>query len=233
MNYYDSALLGPPPPPQHINSLAYIPSIPKSVANSGKFTNVFGFDDISYQHIVNKLNGVNYGIPSQLVPPPFETPSLFTNGYGYINYGAVNNFDTAYISHDGRILKQYSVHERIHNDLPNPSDDYQPKPTVFTQTQPSFLPPNYVPNNINFAQPRNINVGDSNTIPTFLNKNHGPVAFGSGGLGVVRSVNGEVFLGSGSLGYTTHKDHYDNVMAIHSRRQKQHPRGPTSFGHHF
>lgn len=178
LNYFDSAFLGPPPPPHHVNSLAYIPT--KSVASSGKFTNVFGFDDISYHHLVNKLNGINYEVPSHLVPPPFETPSLFTNGYGYINYGAAHNFDSAYISHDGRILKQYAVHERIHNDLPDPLNDYQPKPPVFTNTQPTFLPPNYVPNNFNVAQPRHINVGVSNNIPTFLNKNHGPVAFGSG-----------------------------------------------------
>lgn len=48
---------------------------------------------------------------------------------------------------------------------------------------------------------------------------------------MVRSINGEVFLGSGSLGYTTHKDHYDNVLEITNRRQKQHQRGPTLFGH--
>lgn len=179
LNFHDSSFFGPPPPPHHINSLAYIPT--KSVPNSGKFTNVFGFDQVSYQHLVNKLNGINYEVPSHLVPPPFETPSLFTNGYGYINYGAVNNFDSAYISHDGRILKQYAVHERIHNDLPDPLNDYQPKAPVFTNAQPTFLPPNYVPNNFNVAQPRNINVGVSNNnIPTFLNKNHGPVAFGSG-----------------------------------------------------
>jgi hypothetical protein len=40
-----------------------------------------------------------------------------------------------------------------------------------------------------------------------------------------------VFLGSGSLGYISHKDHYDNVVEISSRRQQNHSRGPTTFGH--
>lgn len=177
LNFYgDDTILGPPPPPQQVNSLAYIPTTTKSISNSGKFTNVFGFDDFSYNHYWNKLNGIDYGIPTHITPPSFEPPSIFSNGFGYINYGAANRFDTAYISHDGRILKQYAVHERIHNDLPDPINDYQLRPTVLTQVQPSQLPPSYT---LNVAQPRNLNV-DRNNIPTFLNKNHGPVAFGSG-----------------------------------------------------
>lgn len=180
LNFYDGTILGPPPP-QHVNSLAYVPSSTssRSVLGSGKYTNVFGFDDISYSNLFNKLNGIDYGLPTHISPPPFESPSIFSNGYGYINYGASNHFNTAYVAHDGRILKQYAVHERIHNDLPDPINDYQPKQAVFTQTGPSQLPPNFVPN---LAQPRNLNVDGNinNNIPTFLNKNHGPVAFGSG-----------------------------------------------------
>lgn len=182
MNFFDDHhLLGPPPPPQHINNLAYPTAAIRPTPSSGKFTNVFGFDDISYSHLVNKLNGIDYGIPTHFVPPSFETPSIFSNGYGYINYGISNHLNTAYIAHDGRILKQYAVHERIHNDLPDPLNDYQHKSTVLTQTKPSQLPPNYVRNGINLAQPRVLNVNpNDNSVPTFLNKNHGPVAFGSG-----------------------------------------------------
>lgn len=184
LNFFDETILGPPPP-QQINNLAYIPAPTptRSISSSGKYTNVFGFDDISYHHLVNKLNGINYGIPTHITPPSYEPPSIFSNGYGYINYGASNHFNTAYISHDGRILKQYAVHERIHNDLPDPITDYQPKQTVRTQTQPSQLP-SYITNTLNIAEPRNFNVDRNvNNIPTFLNKNHGPVAFGSGKTG--------------------------------------------------
>lgn len=182
LNFYDDTIFGPPPPPQQVNSLAYIPTATRSTSSPGKFTNVFGFDDISYQHYFNKLNGIDYGnIATHITPPAYETPSIFSNGYGYINYGASNHFNTAYISHDGRILKQYDVHERIHNDLPDPLNDYQPKPTVLTQTRPLQLPASYFANNLNFAQPRALDVDENiNSIPTFLNKNHGPVAFGSG-----------------------------------------------------
>lgn len=177
LNFYDDTIFGPPPPPQQVNSLAYIPTTTRSISSSGKFTNVFGFDDTAYQHYFNKLNGIDYGIATHIAPPPYEAPSIFSNGYGYINYGASNQFNTAYISHDGRILKQYDVHERIHNDLPDPLNDYQAKPTVLTQTQPLQLPASY----LNLAQPRVSNVdGNINSIPTFLNKHHGQVAFGSG-----------------------------------------------------
>lgn len=216
-----------------MNSLAYNPPVTKAVG-PGRWTNVFGYDDVTYQSIFNEINGYGYGnIASHITPPAFETPSIWSNGYGYVNYGASNNFDTAYIAHDGRIVKQYAVHERHHNDLPDPLN-YQPRPNVQMRAIPTYL----VPNNINVAQPRTLNVNRNfnqspNDIPTFLNKNHGPIALGSGSLGVIRLPNGEVYLGSGSLGYISHKDHYDNVMNIASRRQQPLPRGPTSFGHHL
>lgn len=156
---------------------------------------MFGFDDISYQHIFNELNGYGYPtIPTHITPPAFETPSIFSNGYGYVNYGATSNFDTAYVAHDGRILKQYSVHEHHHNDLPNPIGL---RPTVVSgQAVPSQIP---LMTPHNFAQPRsfngNGNNNNNNNVPTFLNKHHGPIALGSGNLGVVRAANGDVYLG--------------------------------------
>lgn len=235
---YEDALIGPPPPPPfhtipyHSHGRGgYTPQPPPP----NKWTNVFGFDDITYHSIYNELNGINYGIPTHMTPPPTALPSIFNNGYGYVNYGAAHDFDTSYIAHDGRVVKQYSVHERHHNDHPEPrgfrSFAIMPSQTLPAQSIPAiYTPP------LNVAQPR-VSFANSqqrpnvNQIPTFLNKNHGPVALGSGSLGFVRLPNGDVYLGSGSLGYISHKDHYDNVIDISSRRQKTHPRGPTTFGH--
>ncbi|XP_070496968.1 uncharacterized protein [Chironomus tepperi] len=229
LNYYND-LIGPPPPPQHINSLVHIK--PSTIVNPlhhsryPKFTNVFGFDDITYQHIFNNLNGYGYPtVPTHITPPVFETPSIFSNGYGYVNYGAARDFDTAYIAHDGRIVKQYAVHEHHANDLPD-TVGLRPRPTNAGQGTPSQIPLLKPPN---FAQPRNFNVNTKNDVPTFLNKNHGPIALGSGSLGFIRGPNGEVYLGSGSLGYISHSDHYNNVMNIVNRREQAQARGSAMF----
>lgn len=261
----EDELLGPPPPEsyqtfpyvQHKNRPIFVPSTPPTpgpiyvpstpspgvfVPNMNKWTNTFGFDDINYQNFYNDLNGFNYGPPNHVTsPPPTAVPSLFNNGFGYINYGSPYDFETSYISNDGRILKQYSVHERHHNDHPNPNG-FQLLPSIPTQAAPpaavpaqrvpGLTRPLFVPNNV--AQPRNFfpnNQPSPNGIQSFLTSNHGPVAFGSGGLGFVQLPNGDVFLGSGSKSYISHKDHYDNVIEITNRRQKSHPRGPTTFGH--
>lgn len=237
---FDDSLIGPPPPPP-FQTISYGPSSsPRTILSPSKWTNVFGFDDITYQHLYNELNGINYGIPTHITPPPTAAPSIYNNGFNYLNYGSPHDYDSSYISHDGRIVKQYSVHERHHNDHPDPRT-FQPIPSGPSgpagppQTMPTHYPSYFFRPNINVAQPRtlftNPRAPNPNQIPTFLNKNHGPIALGSGSLGFVRLPNGDVFLGSGSLGYISHKDHYDNVVEITSRRQKAHPRGPTTFGH--
>jgi hypothetical protein len=237
--HYEDAIIGPPPPlPYH--TVPYSPPTPRTYGGfvPNKFTNVFGFDDITYQSIFNDLNGINYGIPTHMTPPPTAAPSIYTNGYGYVNYGSPNDFETSYVSHDGRIVKQYSVHEKHHNDHPDPRN-FRPSVRVPQQAVPAQFPqypPYFNPSNINIAQPRTLFTNNNpspnpNQIPTFLNKNHGPVALGSGGLGFIQLPNGEVYLGSGSLGYISHKDHYDNTIELTGRRQKSHPRGPLTFGH--
>lgn len=232
---YEDAIIGPPPPLPY-QTVPYATPTPRTVFTPNKFTNVFGFDDITYNHIFNELNGINYGITTHITPPPTAAPSIYTNGYGYVNYGAPHDFETSYVSQDGRILKQYSVHERHHNDHPDPRT-FQPSISTQNRAIPAQYPsPYFPPPNINLAQPRTLftnppNNQNPNQIPTFLNKNHGPVALGSGGLGFVQLPNGDVYLGSGSLGYISHKDHYDSVTAITGRRQKIHPRGPLTFGH--
>lgn len=232
---YDDGLIGPPPPPP-FRTLSYAPPQPatRTILTPSKWTNIFGFDEATYQHIYNELNGINYGIPTHITPPPPTVPSIFNNGYSYMNYGA-HDYDTSYISQDGRILKQYSVHERHHNDHPDPRR-FQPSIRMPTPTVPAQYPPYFVPSNINIAQPRALfastpQLQNPNQKPTFLTHNHGPIALGSGSLGFIQLPNGDVFLGSGSLGYISHKDHYDNVIEITSRRQKPHARGPTTFGH--
>lgn len=250
-------LIGPPPPPPFQNN-PYATQSPRTILSPAKWTNVFGFDDITYQHLYNELNGLNYGgLPTHITPPPPNAlPSVYNNGYnnngfntnnfnnnrfnnngyGYVNYGSPLDFDSTYVSHDGRVVKQYSVHEKHHNDHPDPNA-FRASPRVPTPTTPVSYPPYFDPSNINYAQPRTLFAQNPrvpqnpNQIPSFLTKNHGPVALGSGGLGFVQLPNGDVFLGSGSLGYISHKDHYDNVIEIANRRQKSHPRGPTSFGH--
>lgn len=271
---FDDGLIGPPPPPPFHTIPYHQPSTRNLfVPAPNKWTNVFGFDDITYQGIFNDLNGINYGVPTQFTPPPTTAPSVYNNnGYGYVNYGAPHDYDSSYVSHDGRVVKQYSVHERHQFDHPDPrefrpaarpptqtvSSQYpsffvprniaQPR-TIFTSNQnPNQIPnPNQFPNQNQFPNPNQIpspnqipnpsqfpnqnQIPNSNQVPTFLTRNHGPVALGSGGLGFIRLPNGDVYLGSGSLGYVSHKDHYDNVIEISSRRQKSHPRGPTTFGH--
>lgn len=254
---FEDDLIGPPPPETY-HGFPYIPSISNSrpifvpptpspgifTPSLNKWTNSFGFDDINYHNFYNDLNGFNYGNQGQFTPtPPTTAPSLFSNGFGYVNYGAPYDFETSYISNDGRIVKQYSVHERHHNDHPNPNG-FQPLPSTPTQTAPppavpaqavpGISRPLFVPNPLNVAQPRvfidNNQRQNPNGIQTFLSTNHGPVALGSGGLGFVQLPNGDVFLGSGSKSYISHKDHYDNIIEISNRRQKSIPRGPTLFG---
>ena len=252
---FEDELLGPPPPESY-NTLQYVQPktrpffVPSTqpppgifTPNLNKWTNTFGFSDINYQNFYNDLNGFNYGIQSHVSPPPTVVPSLFSNGFGYVNYGAPYDFETSYVSNDGRIVKQYSVHERHHNDHPNPNDFQQlptnpaqaPPPAVPAQSVPGLNRPLFVPNNINVAQPRvfftNSQRPNPNLLPTFLTNNHGPVALGSGGLGFVQLPNGDVYLGSGSKSYISHKDHYDNIIELSNRRQKSHQRSPTTFGH--
>lgn len=248
---FDDGLIGPPPPPPFHTISYHRPATRNLFAPSpNKWTNVFGFDDITYQGIFNDLNGINYGIPTQFTPPPpTASPAIYNHGFGYVNYAAPHDYETSYVSQDGRVVKQYSVHERHHNDHPDPRE-FRPVVRPPTPTVPAQFPSFFVPRNINVAQPRNFPVNQNpnpnqipsqfpnrnlilnqNQIPSFLTRNHGPVALGSGSLGFIRLPTGEIYLGSGSLGYVSHKDHYDNVIEISSRRQKSHPRGPTTFGH--
>ena len=255
---YENAILGPPPPPpfqtipfghgyghgyDHGFEPSYGPTPTPLPAHApralppNKWTNIFGFDDITYHHLFNELNGINYGIPTHMTPPPAALPSIYTNGYGYLNYGAPHDYETSYISNDGRVVKQYSVHERHQNDHPDPNR-FRPLPRNPSQTTPAQFPQFFNPSNnfVNAAQPRNLITNgqldpSSAQIQTLLNRNHGPVALGSGSLGFIRSQNGDVYLGSGSLGYISHKDHFDTVAEISNRAQKTHPRGPLTFGH--
>lgn len=225
---YEDNFYGPPPPiPQQVHYSHGSPYAPPSRPSLN--TNIFGFDAITYQSLFNELNGIHYNVPTHMTPPPQNSPGLFSNGYGYVNYGLPHNYDQTYIAHDGRILKQYSVHERHVDDIPD-TRTFQPNPTLATQQIPSGLPPFYVSSNLNLAQPR-AQVINNNQIPTFLNRNHGPIALGSGSLGYITLPNGNVFLGSGSLGYTSHKQHYDMILEISNRKRKSLQPGLTTFGH--
>lgn len=231
---YDDNFIGPPPPPpfstiqQPIVVSSDPPRIPASRIflnnKPKKFTNVFGFDDVMYRNN-HAINCFNYGLPSSSVQPP--EPSL---GFGYFNYGhGVYDYETIYISEDGRYVKQYSVHERHHNDLPEPTTKFKPSQSVNMRSIPLQFPRFYINAN-NVAQPRSF-TPNRNPQQTFLTHNHGPIALGSGGLGFVQLPNGEVYLGSGSLGYISHKEHYDTTVEHHNRRMRPHPRGPLTFGH--
>lgn len=252
--HFEDLLLGPPPPPyrplsyvpQQLNPTNFNPTI-----RPNKWTNIYGFDDAAYHQLFNQFNGFNYGYPTQATPPPPRPsrPSVFDNGFGFQPYAPPHDYETSYVLHDGRVVKQYSVHERHHNDHPDPRD-FQAFPSIPTQALPAIptqalpavpnqFPTNFPQSNINIAQPRTFFTNsqdpsvnpNQNRIPTFLNRNHGPIALGSGSIGVVQLPSGDVYLGSGALGYISHKDHYDNVVGITSRRQKSHPRGPLTFGH--
>jgi hypothetical protein len=205
--------------------------VPPKTRNSILNTNVLDFDDETFIHWFNKLNGYNpyYGPPPPPIPP--QPNHLFGSGYRFVNYGyPINNHlpseQGSYVTSDGRLVKQYSVMETI-DDIPNQAELSRPTGGFF----PTQLPPR-----VPFFPAQNPNSfpqfdAENRPVPTFLNKNHGPIALGSGALGYIRRPNGEVFLGSGSLGYVSHKNHYDMVLDINSRRQKNRPSGPLVFGH--
>lgn len=241
--HFEDLLIGPPPPPYRPLSYAPQQQSPTYFNPSNrpnKWTNIFGFDDIAYHQLFNRFNGYNYDYPTQEDLPPTpqpSRPSTFNNGFGFQLYAPPHDYETSYVSHDGRVIKQYSVHERHHNDHPDPRD-FQAFPSIPTQNlpaNPTQFPSNFPQDNNNIAQPRTFFInsqdsnGNPNQIPTFLNRNHGPIALGSGSIGVVQLPNGGVYLGSGALGYISHKDHYDNVVRITSRQQKS-TRGPLTFG---
>lgn len=227
---YDDTFIGPPPPAPFTTiplTKTDPPSPPASrifLNKAKKFTNVFGYNDDSYRNIYNDIDGFNYGIPTHPIPPQ-QDPL----GFGYFNYGrGVYDFETIYISQDGRYVKQYSVHERHHDDHPEPTN-FKPSQSVNMRAIPLQFPRFYINAN-NVAQPRNFNPS-SPPSQTFLSHNHGPVALGSGSLGFIQLPNGDVYLGSGSLGYISHKEHYDTTVEHHNRRMRPHPRGPLTFGH--
>jgi hypothetical protein len=238
---FDDTFIGPPPPapfatisphqPLHSDVPASRTFLKKFKSNSPRFTNVFGFDDISYQHIYNELNGdFNYGFPvsTQPIPPiPGSIPSQ-SQGFGFYNFGyGAYDFET-YVSEDGRIVKQYSVHERHHNDHPEPMS-FKPSVSVNMRAVPIQFQKVYITNR-NLAQPRNFN---PKPVPSFLSHNHGPIALGSGGLGFIRLPNGQIHLGSGSLGYISHKEHYDSTLESQNRKQRPHNGDSLTFRHHI
>lgn len=233
---YDDSFIGPPPPPPFTTlpivaaeSSPHAPEVPASrifLSKPKKFTNVFGLEDVMhYRNMYSNdhpVNGFNYNAISHAAPEP-------ALGFGYFNYGhGVYDYETIYISQDGRYVKQYSVHEQHNNDHPEPNT-FKPSQSVNIRAIPLQFPRFYINAN-NVAQSRNFN-RNQRPQQTFLTHNHGPVALGSGGLGFVQLPNGEVYLGSGSLGYISHKEHYDTTQEHHDRRMRPHPRGPLTFGH--
>lgn len=170
---------------------------------------------------------------------PIPTPQpLFGPSYGYLNYGSPvidNNHinENTYISHDGRILKQYSVNEKHHDDVPPQHQDARVfTPTYFTNYNTNYNTPlqiPYYPHNL--ATANHLEPSPSRQPPSFLAKNHGQIALGSGSLGYITLPTGRVALGSGSLGYLSHKQHSDMISEIVARKQKVLNSGPTSFGH--
>lgn len=250
--HFEDLFVGPPPPlpyrPLRNFSPQPTPDYFNPLFRPNKW-NIFGFDDNSYNQLFNQFNGYNFEyptqpatpLPPQLSPRPSNNP-IFNNGFDFQPYAPPHDYETKYVAQDGRVLKQYSVHEQHQNDHPDPRN-FQAFPAFPTQALPAVptqFPGNFPPANVNIAQPRSFTLTDSqnpnadsspNQIPTFLNRNHGPVALGSGSIGVVQLPSGDVYLGSGALGYISHKDHYDNLIGITSRRQKSHPRTPVTFGH--
>ncbi|XP_038114145.1 uncharacterized protein LOC6038911 isoform X1 [Culex quinquefasciatus] len=169
------------------------------------------------------------------------------NYFDYSNYGAPFQFlggnalgfrdDDTYIA-DGRILKQYSVLEHhpeeiernrlLHSDLFAPSSSFfsgKPAP-IYNQFTVQHLAPHLstLGYNPRFGLPLN------NAPSPLLTKNHGPVALGSGSIGIVHGPNG-VALGSGSLGYISHQQHRDTLSDLVARKSRKHRPGPLHFGH--
>lgn len=157
----------------------------------------------------------------------FEINNLIDNVYPSLNNYIVN----------GRTTKPYEVKEQ-HNEgflfKPNPIQSSREsieklnellKSYSFNQqfNQPSIT--HFLNNGFSYNQIR---------LPTIqqpiFNRNHGPVALGSGSLGYLKLSNGVIFIGSGSLGYISQQQHADAV-----RLKLQQPRlnslpSPLTFG---
>lgn len=149
---------------------------------------------------------------------------------------------------DGRILKQYEVMEKLHeeerNELLSRANDLLASRDQFTfgrslQNDPFGYDKDLVHNFLTNEYPfyRNVNFKPGRISPNaasqrpprpIYNRNHGPVALGSGSLGYLRLSNGVVFIGSGSLGYISQQQHSDFVQEK-QRRLNLVP-GPLSFG---
>lgn len=186
------------------------------------------------------------------LPSPIDSHQNFFPSLGYNSLEPLHT----YIA-DGRLIKPYEVMEHQEEDdyFLNPNNNVfipsQPLPpqsslTSTPQQQPplqltynpyKLFDPNYPTNAIDYSgfnfpstQPRRAPKPN----PVFQ-RNHGPVALGSGSLGYIRLPNGVVFIGSGSLGYISESQHTESVEAVKKQRQNSNypivPSGPLLFGH--
>lgn len=150
-----------------------------------------------------------------------------------------NSVETAinqYFVNGYRELKQYRVEEEENQEENDLKLDFN-----FTSTVPSLY--SYTLSAPLLPAPSGVHVGNGGylvspfngkIVRSFYGKNHGPIALGSGSLGVLRDpVTGAIFLGSGSLGYISPQQHQNSLVDILKRHDRTHLAGPLHFGHQY
>lgn len=167
-------------------------------------------------------------------------PQVLQTTYGTVKSPSDVLDDSLYgYYHNGRVLKQYFVSEENIDDI-----------NALNSFLSRFMP--YVPSNYNVPASKLPNLGFPTTasfptappppaLPTnppvqyALNDLYPiprispvPVQFGSGGLSYVRLQNGEVYLGSGGLGYTNDRLKTEELQEVRNRQSPQ--ASPVTFG---
>lgn len=149
--------------------------------------------------------------------------------------------------HNGRVLKQYFVAEDNVDDLNthNSLEAYVPRFVPFIPSKFNFVSASKAPNlgfptvtnptvsptpatvSIPFINPRftQPSVAITKLHPQFALR---PIQIGSGGLGVLKLPNGQVYLGSGSYSYTNDEQKANEINDVRNR-QSPGP-GPLTFG---
>lgn len=142
-----------------------------------------------------------------------------------------------YLLNRNRVIKQYRVEEEENQEENDLKLDFN-----FTaEGPPTALP--YTLNAGPFTSSENVVVGpagylasqlNGKVVRSFLSSNHGPIALGSGSLGIIRHpLTNAIYLGSGSLGYISPQQHQNSLVDILKRHDRPHLPSPLHFGHQY
>lgn len=240
----------------HLNQPQQLPLKPISPNRNHIFpvnNNYLKFQPSSLFHSSQPLPSYNYninfgGFPTlsnnHISSSPIDN-QYYLNGRIHKQYAVMEHHEE---DHD---LNQY-IHHFRHNTQQNPVPaksnivvethklPYGPDVQIPYIVHDPYLVANYIPDGIhndynNFLQDQQLHYQKyqepPKKFPYVLNKNHGPIALGSGSLGYITTPNGGISLGSGSLGYISHKQHTETVSQIAARKKQVSVPSPLTFGH--